>query len=113
VYSLEDCGFAPEVAAQRDEQQVDSEFDIMRMTTNDFAAVRYLYPRINIENSATPLHVGLFSGDIRPHPMLPLVTVFLKHLPTNMKVTYHEGANPAYLAKLLPYVDEDFGFEKK
>jgi hypothetical protein len=113
VYSLEDCVFASRVAAERDELKVDREKDVVRMLPRDFEAVRHLYPLLGIENSTTPLHVGLFSGDIRPHPMLPLIAAFLKYQPKNVKITlYHEGSDQAYLGSLLPYVDEDFGFEK-
>lgn len=52
------------------------------------------------------LHVGLFSADLRPHPMFSLVAGFVKNAPKNrVKVTlFHRGANPDWLSVLEPFV---------
>lgn len=131
-YTLEDCVFVSRVAALQRRAKLQSELaaaaaaaakskspsDLVLMTPDDFD--RGQFPDLSSRGGTPPsafLHVGLFSADLRVHPMTPLVKAFLVHakreakerLGLNLKITlYHTQSDAGVLASLRRHVDEDY-----
>jgi hypothetical protein len=113
IYTLEDCIFYAQVQSARLQQQlISGNGGIDIMTYSDFP--RETYPKLG---PTTPLHVGMYTADLRAHPMLPLIRTFLKYTSSSsshyyeeelsVKVTlYHTAADPAILKEMKPYVHE-------
>jgi len=104
-FNLDDCIFVSRVKALQRQDAIIARYGAPAILRPDD------FSRDDFPADGNALHVGLFSGDLRIHPMLPLVLAFLKH--SNVQITlYHSSADPDVLGDLLPYVNADFGFEK-
>jgi predicted O-linked N-acetylglucosamine transferase (SPINDLY family)/Tfp pilus assembly protein PilF len=102
LYDLKDCILSARVYANRRIQSSQSE-GVRVMGYNDFQ--RSEFPSLS---SSNPLHIGLFSGDVRGHPMLSLLHAFVRrtHEMPDVRVTlYHAGEDPVVLDEVRPYVD--------
>lgn len=85
------------------------------MAYSDFP--RDAYPKLG---PTTVLHVGIYTADLRAHPMLPLIRAFLKYTSSAslrrhddedlmmVKVTlYHTAADPDILKEMKQYINND------
>jgi tetratricopeptide (TPR) repeat protein len=122
MYSLENCIFYAQVQSARLQQHLirtqKQHNSINVMTYSDFN--RDVYPTLDNENPATSgstrLHIGIYTADLRAHPMLPLIRTFLKYTSLlrheqddlMVKVTlYHTAADAAILQEMKQYMDHD------
>jgi hypothetical protein len=71
MFTLEDCNFAAVVEAHLLQKKLVDKFHVQVMD----------YHRFRKEDFAGdgPLRIGLFSGDIRSHPMMSLLHAFFKY----------------------------------
>lgn len=105
VYSLADCNFIAQVQSARLQQQLRRQQTVAIQTySTGFEPQDYANLQREPEK---PLHIGVFSADLRPHPMLNLLRAFLKYasMPLlNVKVTlYHVSSEPSILNEMRRY----------
>jgi predicted O-linked N-acetylglucosamine transferase (SPINDLY family) len=102
IFDLKDCILSAKVFANRRVRAIQRD-GVRIMGYDDFE--RSKFQSLSLEN---PLHVGLFSGDVRGHPMLSLLHAFVRrtHEMSDVRVTlYHAGEDPLVLDAIRPYVD--------
>lgn len=106
MFTLEHCNYVAGVYAQHKlaELQQQSKGDLTLLGYHSFEREDYPEPRSN-----NPLKVGLFSADVREHPMLSLLYAFVIHSHERQDIhltLYHTKADPARLDEIKIYVDD-------
>lgn len=102
LFDLKDCILSAKVYANRRIRAIQRD-GVRVMGYDDFE--RSEFPSLS---SSDPLHIGLFSGDVRGHPMLSLLHAFVRRTQemSDVRVTlYHAGEDPQVLDEIRPYVD--------
>jgi predicted O-linked N-acetylglucosamine transferase (SPINDLY family)/Flp pilus assembly protein TadD len=103
IFTLEDCNFAAVVEARHLQKKLDDELHLQVMDYHSFR-------KEDFAGDDGPLRIGLFSSDIRSHPMMSLLHAFLNHSHPRKDVhvtLYHVSSDPFYLDRFRSLVDDE------
>jgi hypothetical protein len=116
-YSLADCNFVAQIQSARLQQRLLQQEQTastngrrstgIPVQTYHSGFTRHDYPAAKA--TTEPLHIGVFSADLRPHPMLNLLRAFVKYASSSaskytVKITlYHVSADPTILEEMKGY----------